>query len=83
MNIYKYMIRFLGKIWNLWLPIGRFIGDWIARIVLTIFYFTILLPYGLGVRFFADPLDLKKRNNGGWKKRSRDEVTMENARRSG
>jgi hypothetical protein len=77
------MIGLLRRIWNLWVPIGRFIGDWMARIVLTIFYFTILLPYGLGVRFFRDPLDLKTKTKGGWIERSNEEVSVNNMRRLG
>lgn len=75
------MIVYLRRIWNLWLRVGRFIGDWIARIALSIFYFTILLPYGLGFRLFKDPLELKETNKAGWKERSPEEVAIENARR--
>jgi hypothetical protein len=77
------MISFLRRIWQLWIPIGRFIGDWIARIALTIFYFTILLPYGLGVRFLGDPLGLKKSRKNGWIVRSPQEETVDTARRLG
>lgn len=40
----------LTTLWRAWKRIGMLIGDVIARIVLTLFYFTIFVPFGLGFR---------------------------------
>lgn len=77
------MKRLLGRLWNIWLPVGQFIGDWIARIVLTLFYFTILLPYGIGVRLLSDPLGIKKPLNVSWSERKTVEPSLEKYRSLG
>jgi hypothetical protein len=46
----------LGSIWSTWKKVGQFIGDWIARVALTVFYFVVALPFGLGTRLLGDPL---------------------------
>jgi hypothetical protein len=46
----------LGSIWSAWKKVGQFIGDWVARVALTVFYFVVALPFGLGTRLFGDPL---------------------------
>src|SRR6185503_9025048 len=48
----------LRKVWEAWKRFGQFIGDQLGRVVLTIFYFTLFMPFALGVRFFSDPLAL-------------------------
>ena len=41
------------KAW--WMPIAEVIGNFMNRLVLSAFYFVIVLPFGLGVRLFSDP----------------------------
>jgi len=76
-------MNLLRRVWNLWVPIGHFIGNWIARTVLTIFYFTILLPYGLGVRFLSNPLSIKKPLRVSWSERTPVGTDLEKCRRLG
>ena len=61
------MKEILNRAWNTWKRVGQAIGDFIARIVLTIFYFSLLLPFGIGVRLFSDPLNLRTKEELGWK----------------
>lgn len=49
----------LKKIWRGWKRIARRIGDFQARVLLTIIYVVLILPFGLAVRLFADPLRIK------------------------
>lgn len=49
----------LQKIWNTWKRVGQWIGDGIARVVLSLLYFTLILPFGLIVTLFMDPLSKK------------------------
>ena len=55
-------ISFITTIWNRWKQFGQLIGDLFARIVLTILFFTVLMPFGIGVRLFGDPLKMKSDN---------------------
>ena len=71
----------LSKFWSAWKKIGQWIGDMLARIVLTVFYFTIFLPFGLGVRLFGDPLHIKQRPDSLWVPRKTIDLEMEDVRR--
>jgi len=73
----------LRKFWDGWKRFGQFLGDLLARIVLTIFYFTILLPFGLGVRFFSDPLAMKGRPAKLWLQRQTRDNTLADGRKQG
>jgi len=44
----------LRKLWDHWMVLARKIGKFQSRILLTFFYFVIVLPFGLGVRLLAD-----------------------------
>ena len=75
------MIR-LQIIWSVWKKFGEAIGDFVARVVLTVFYFTILVPFGTGVRMFGDPLKLKgPTNKSEWRPRGMFEVSLDAFRR--
>jgi len=50
----------LKRMWNAWKRLARRIGDFQARVLLTAFYAVLVLPFGLVVRLFADPLRIKK-----------------------
>jgi hypothetical protein len=54
----------LRRLWQGWKRLGRKIGDFQARVLLTVFYFVILAPFALAMRWLADPLGLKR--PGGW-----------------
>ncbi len=71
----------LRKAWQVWKRIGEAIGNFIARIVLTLFYFTIFLPFGLGVRLFGDRLDMKGKGPPSWLERHTSDLEMDGARR--
>jgi hypothetical protein len=75
---------FLTKnFWQNWKAFGQFLGDWLARVVLTIFYFTIFVPFGLGVRLFADPLRIKSLPNPYWRPRPTGDQTIDDVLRQG
>lgn len=73
-------MQFLRKVWQTWKRIGQFIGDQIARVVLTVFYFTLFMPFALGVRFFGDPLAMRP-SRPKWLDRTTHDLTLEDARR--
>ena len=74
-------MEILRKIWEKWKVVGQFIGDFIGRLVLTLFYFTIFAPFGLGMRLFGDALDIKNWRRPDWLARQTADRTLEDARR--
>ncbi|HEY0702652.1 MAG TPA: hypothetical protein VGD60_07780 [Candidatus Acidoferrales bacterium] len=47
--------------WKAWTRIAHIIGNFQARVLLTILYVVLVLPFGVIVRLFSDPLRIKKR----------------------
>ena len=74
-------MQLLRRFWEGWKAFGRFMGNQVARVVLSLFYFTVLVPYGLGVRWFGDPLQIKTRPNHLWQPRSPQDPTLADAGR--
>jgi hypothetical protein len=71
-----------SRIWTAWLRIARVIGDLIARVVLSLFYFTVFVPFALGVRIFGDPLGMKDApGSSSWLHRSVGDPALEQSRR--
>jgi|TARA_Y100000814_G_scaffold61238_1_gene37952 hypothetical protein len=56
----------LKRAWQRWLRIAEVIAEFNSRVVLTLFYAIIVLPFGLVVRLFADPLAIKKTRISAW-----------------
>jgi hypothetical protein len=73
-------MEILKKIWQAWKRFGQFLGDILARIVLTLFYFTLFLPFGIGVTVFSDPLHTRDKT-ASWLPREDESPTLDNARR--
>lgn len=49
----------LRRLWEGWKRVGRAIGNFQARVLLTIFYIVLVAPLGLFVRVFADPMKIR------------------------
>jgi len=73
-------MSFLKKVWKKWRAFGQLMGDFVARIFMTVFYFTVAIPFGIGVRIFKDPLHLKSKESS-WLPRETKQETLEDARR--
>jgi hypothetical protein len=71
------------RAWEWWKRVARKIGDFNARVILTIFYIILLSPFALAVKFLTDPLSIKKKTEKGWLTKIEDEETtpMEKAAR--
>jgi len=50
----------LKRAWQAWKKLAHKIGDFQARVLLTIFYGVLVLPFGLAARLFSDPLRIKQ-----------------------
>ena len=57
----------LRRAWEGWKKVARKIGDFNARVILTIFYFILLLPFALLVKFLTDPLHIKEKSPKRWR----------------
>jgi hypothetical protein len=64
-----------------WMPIAEAIGNFMNRLILSVFYFVIVLPFGVGVRLFSDPLELRPNRKSVWTDFSDRSKTIENGRR--
>jgi hypothetical protein len=51
----------LKRAWQAWKKIAHKIGNFQARILLTLFYAVLVLPFGIVVRLFSDPLRINRR----------------------
>jgi hypothetical protein len=70
------------KLWEHWKRVARKIGDFQARALMTLFYFLILGPLALVLRWRSDPLGIKATTPPGWRDREAKEGgPMAHARR--
>ena len=61
----------LLRLWEAWKSFARAMGGFQSRILLGLFYFLIVTPFGIGVRVFGDPLLLRRaRRSSNWVPRS-------------
>jgi hypothetical protein len=71
----------IGRIaWNRWEILGEAFGDFQGRLFAVLFYFTIFVPFALGVRLFSDPLTIRKAA-ATWLDRTPVSTSLEDARR--
>lgn len=70
----------MRRLWQGWKRIARKIGDFNARVILTLFYFVFFAPFALAVRLFTDPLAIKNKSAPSWgSKPEAEETLMEQA----
>lgn len=51
----------LKRAWQAWKRVAHAIGNFQARVLLTIFYAVLVFPFGIATRLFSDPLRIKRR----------------------
>ncbi len=74
----------LRQLWQEWKILARHIGNFQARVLITLVYFTLILPFGLGVSLFADPLQMKRpRAASHWLSRETRDLNLERAKTQG
>lgn len=54
-------MQVLKRIWEVWKRIAHKIGNFQARVILTLFYAVLMFPFGIAARLFSDPLRIKRR----------------------
>jgi hypothetical protein len=74
------MVAFLARAWAQWKVVARSIGNFQARLLLILFYFVVLSPFALAVRWGSNPLAIKNGTLRGWfPKADREGSSMERA----
>jgi hypothetical protein len=72
----------LKTVWETWKIVARKIVDFQARLILSLFYFLILSPFALVLRWRSDPLTMKARSSRGWQSvREPERAGMERAQK--
>ncbi len=66
--------------WKIWTLLAHKIGNFQARIFLTLLYAILVLPFGMIVGLFSDPLRIKKRPDH-WLERTSEACDIQWARR--
>ena len=69
--------------WDRFKIIAGIVGDVQGRVIVTLFYFTILVPFGIGSRLFSDALRVRSSNTPQWLERPPVQNGLEEARRQG
>lgn len=59
--MWKNIAQGLRSVWQAWTRLMHKIGNFQARVLLTIIYAIVVLPFGLIMRLFSDPLRIKTR----------------------
>lgn len=71
------------RLWEWWKRVARKIGDFNARVILTLFYCILMTPFALILKLFTDPLRIKPKTTKKWLEREadNDEDPLERASR--
>jgi hypothetical protein len=72
------LIQFAWKRFSL---LTAILGEFQGRFIITAFYFTIFVPFGLGSRIFSDPLHRKDAPH--WRERQPVPADLESAQQQG
>ena len=59
----------LRRLWRGWKRVGKKIGDFQARALLTVFYFVVVAPFAVGITLLGDPLAVRPGTPRGWRTR--------------
>jgi hypothetical protein len=66
--------------WTRWRIIAHINGDYVARFITNLFFFSLMIPFALGAKLFSDPLDLRTSMVPHWKERKPVGASLEEAR---
>jgi len=69
------------RVWERWKVIAHKIGTFQSRLLLNVFYFSVLLPFGVGIKLFSDRLHLKRLQGPYWIAKASGSANVEDAKR--
>ncbi|PYV27211.1 MAG: hypothetical protein DMG24_05160 [Acidobacteria bacterium] len=55
------------RLWQGWKRVAKKIGDLQARVLLGVFYFVLVWPFALAVKWVSDPLAIRPGTQRGWR----------------
>jgi len=67
------MSKLTRRLWERWKRFGKRVGDFQARLLLSVFYYLIFAPFALVVRWVCDPLAIKPDTEKRWRFREESE----------
>jgi len=71
----------IRRLWAGWKRFAQRMGNFQGRVLLAMFYFIAITPFGILVRLFGDPLRLKRRARSSfWLDRPEEEIDLERVR---
>jgi hypothetical protein len=56
----------IKSFWERWKAFGHKVGNFQARLILTVFYFVVICPFAAVVKYGAKPLRLKMLHASNW-----------------
>lgn len=72
----------LSNLWQAWKRVALRIGHWQTRGILSLLYFTVMMPVAVGVRILADPLGVgEAAGRTRWRRRVYITLALEQARK--
>jgi hypothetical protein len=72
----------IGKLWTRWKHFGYRMGSFQSRVLLSFFFFIIVSPFALAVKWFSDPLRIKRqKQDTHWNIRREEKPDIELFRR--
>jgi len=74
------VLTILKTAWDRFQLVGQVNGEYIARVVTLVFYFSVLIPFALIARLLVDPLELRKTSQPHWRARKPVSAALEDAR---
>lgn len=70
-----------AKLWHVWKELAFYIGDFQARALLTVFYFTVAVPFALVAQIFGPQRQLSRPRESNWHRRKTRDVDLAATRR--
>ncbi len=67
----------LKIIWERWKIIALHIGVFQSRVILSLFYFILLLPIGFVFSGFKDALGIKTKHTSTWRNKEKQSLTLD------
>ena len=69
------------RLWQRWKRFTVVFGTFQAKVILTLLYFTFLVPFGIVAALRGDPLRLRRGRGGHWMERSTGDKSLEEVKR--
>ena len=69
------------RLWDGWMVVARVIGNFNARLLLSLFYFLVILPLGLVVGTARDFMGIRRRPQSSWHPKTDSPRSIEKGRR--